>query len=64
MYQGWTVLCDSHQFVKRAYECCASDQISGTKSKAAAEFKKSRWKRVRYGKTVFWLCPQCADDIL
>lgn len=55
MTQGWTVWCDSAE--TRGRGCCAMDQVSGSRSSAAKEFKRSGWKRLRNGK---WLCPECA----
>lgn len=54
MIQGWTVWCDGKG---PKGDCCAMDQVSGTKSRAAKEFKKSGWQQTRKRG---WLCPDCA----
>lgn len=58
MHQSWYVLCDAPGYVKdgRDYKCCAMDEVSGSKSSAAKEFKKSGWKRLKGGQ---WMCPDC-----
>jgi hypothetical protein len=56
MRQIWGVICDSDTDSPKGYECCATDEITGTKSRAKKEFKKSGWT-FKKGKS---FCPMCS----
>ena len=51
MTQQWTVWCIS---------CHNFDQISGSKSSAKREFKKSGWFLLNKK----WICPRCLEEYI
>lgn len=58
MTQGWTVWCEADEGKTDGRVCCAMDQVSGTKRKAAELFRASGWRMKR---GIGWICPACAN---